>query len=233
MKIVIIAGTPGSGKTAVLIHALKKLLQQKHECSVVKFDCLYTDDDLRFRKLGIPVKVGLAKDMCPDHFAIYNYEEVYSWAQDQGSDILFIETAGLCHRCAPYTKNIMGVCVLDATAGPNTPLKLGPILGTADIAVMTKGDLISQAEREIFRERILEVNSSCTVIEANGLSGKGCEEIAENLADSKEIDINEEELRHSAPVSICTLCVGESRISKEYHRGFLRNLDGTQLYDGE
>lgn len=233
MKTVIVAGTPGSGKTAVLIHTLNKLLQQKNSCAVVKIDCLYTDDDKRFKKLGIPVRVGLAKDMCPDHFAIYNYEDIFSWAQDQDSDILIVETAGLCHRCAPYTKDILGICVLDATAGPNTPLKLGPILSTTDIAVITKGDLISQAEREIFRERVLEINPTCTVIEANGLSGKGCEELAEAITDSDEVGMDAQELRHSAPVSICTLCVGESRISKNYHRGFLRDMDGMQFYDGE
>ena len=208
MKTVIVAGTPGSGKTAVLIHTLKNLLDLEHRCSVVKIDCLYTDDDRRFEKLGIPVLVGLAKDMCPDHFAIYNYEEIMKWAGRQGCDILIVETAGLCHRCAPYTQNSLGVCVIDATTGPNTPLKLGPFLSTADIAVITKGDLISQAEREIFRERVLEVNSKCTIIEANGLSGKGSVELAKDISESQELSIAEERLRHSAPAAICTLCVG-------------------------
>lgn len=233
MKTAIVAGTPGSGKTAVLLHTLEELLQSKKACSIVKFDCLYTDDDARFKKLGVPVMVGLAKDMCPDHFAIYNYEEIFKWAQEQKSDILIVETAGLCHRCAPYTENSLGICVLDATTGPNTPLKLGPFLSTADIAVITKGDLISQAEREIFRERILEINPGCTIIEANGLSGKGSTELAGEIKRSHHIDIGAEKLRHTAPAAICTLCVGESRISKSYHRGLLRNMDGMQYYEGE
>ncbi len=233
MKTVIVAGTPGSGKTAVLFHTLKTLLQSDHPCSVVKFDCLYTDDDKRFEKLGIPVRVGLAKDMCPDHFAIYNYEEVILWAENQKSEILVIETAGLCHRCAPYTKESLGVCVLDATTGPNTPLKLGPFLSTADIAIITKGDLISQAEREIFRERVLEINPDCIIIEGNGLSGKGCSEFAKEITKSDEINLSGETLRHSAPAAICTLCVGESKISRLYHRGLLRNMEGAQFYEGE
>ena len=217
----------------MLIHTLKELLQSDKACSIVKFDCLYTDDDERFKQLGIPVMVGLANDMCPDHFAIYNYEEIFKWADDQKSDILVVETAGLCHRCAPYTKNSIGICVLDATTGPNTPLKLGPFLSTADIAVITKGDLISQAEREIYRERILEINPKCTIIEANGLSGKGATELAQEIKGSKDVDFGSEQLRHTAPAAICTLCVGESRISKTYHRGLLRNMDGMQYYEGE
>ena len=74
---------------------------------------------------------------------------------------------------------LLAICVIDVTTGPNSPLKVGPLLTTADAAVMTKGDLVSQAEREVFRERILEANPGCRIIEANGLSGKGSAEIAE------------------------------------------------------
>ncbi len=233
MRIVIVAGTPGSGKTAVLIHALKSLKRNNFTASVVKVDCLYTDDDKKFKKLGIPTLVGLSMDMCPDHYAIYNMDDMIIWARKNSSNFLVVETAGLCHRCAPYTKNCLGVCVIDATSGPNTPLKVGPFLSTADIAVVTKGDMISQAEREIFRERILEVNPQAKIIEANGLSGQGCIELAEEMMKISEIPLKEEELRHSAPLAVCTLCVGETKVNKKYHRGILRRIDGFQTYKGE
>lgn len=233
MKMIIVAGTPGSGKTAVLIHALKSLKQKNVKSSVVKIDCLYTDDGKKFEKIGIPTKVGLSMDMCPDHYAIYNIEDMIEWADENDSECLVVETAGLCHRCAPYTVNSLGVCVIDATSGPNTPLKVGPFLSTADIAVVTKGDMISQAEREIFRERILEVNPNCKVIEANGLSGQGCMELAEEIFKSPEVSLEKEKLRHSAPLAVCTLCVGETKVNKKHHRGILRRIDGFQTYEGE
>jgi Ni2+-binding GTPase involved in maturation of urease and hydrogenase len=233
MKMVIVAGTPGSGKTAVLIHALRNLKERDLNSSVVKIDCLYTDDGKKFEKIGIPTKVGLSMDMCPDHYAIYNIEDMIDWANENDSEYLIVETAGLCHRCAPYTVNSLGVCVIDATSGPNTPLKVGPFLSTADIAVITKGDMISQAEREIFRERVLEVNPKCKVIDANGLSGQGCIELAEEIVKSPEVSLEEEKLRHSAPLAVCTLCVGETKVNKKYHRGILRRIDGFQSYEGE
>lgn len=233
MKLIVVAGTPGSGKTAVLIHALRHLSDQDIKCSVVKVDCLYTDDDKRFSKLNIPVLVGLSKDMCPDHYAIYNIDEMLDWAEGNQSDYLILETAGLCHRCAPYSKKSLGVCVADATAGPNTPLKLGPFLSTADLVILTKGDIISQAEREIFREKVLEVNPNCVIIEANGLSGQGCSGFAEAMMNFGGSEEEEDYLRHSAPLAICTLCVGEKRINKEHHRGVLRRIDGFQTYVGE
>ena len=212
MKMVVVAGTPGSGKTSVLMHAVKDLIRAGAAPALVKIDCMWTEDDLRFKRLGLPVAVGLSKDMCPDHYAIYNVDEMLGWAKGQGAGILLNETAGLCLRCAPYPDQALAICVIDVTTGPNSPLKVGPLLTTADAAVMTKGDLVSQAEREVFRERILEANPGCRIIEANGLTGKGSAEIAELILSWPEIS-GVMTLRHNPPLAICTLCTGELRVS--------------------
>jgi Ni2+-binding GTPase involved in maturation of urease and hydrogenase len=232
LKMVVVAGTPGSGKTSVLMHAVKDLIRAGAAPALVKIDCMWTEDDLRFKRLGLPVAVGLSKDMCPDHYAIYNVDEMLGWAKEQGAGILLNETAGLCLRCAPYPDQALAICGIDVTTGPNSPLKVGPLLTTADAAVMTKGDLVSQAEREVFRERILEANPGCRIIEANGLTGKGSAEIAELILGWPEIS-GEMTLRHNPPLAICTLCTGELRVSKNYHRGMLRHLDGFMEYTGE
>jgi len=155
-----------------------------------------------------------------------------SWAGSQGADVLLNETAGLCLRCAPYPDRALAVCVIDVTSGPNTPLKIGPLLTTADVVVATKGDLVSQAEREVFRERIVEVNPKCRIVEANGLTGKGSIELADLIKDSSDIE-DEMLLRHNPPLAVCTLCTGELRVSKKHHRGVLRHLDGFTEYVGE
>ena len=232
MKMVVVAGTPGSGKTSVLMHAVKDLIRSQAKPALVKIDCMWTEDDVRFKRLGLPVAVGLSKDMCPDHYAIYNVDEMLAWAATQGANILLNETAGLCLRCAPYPDKALAICVIDVTTGPNSPLKVGPLLTTADAAVMTKGDLVSQAEREVFRERILEANPGCRIIEANGLTGKGSAELAELIMSWPDI-AGEMVLRHNPPLAICTLCTGELRVSKEHHRGMLRHLDGFMEYTGE
>ncbi len=232
MKLVVLAGTPGSGKTSVLLHAIKALIKHGRSPSVVKVDCLWTDDDRRFKKLDIPVHVGLAKDMCPDHFTIYNIDEMLRWADEKGCDVLLNETAGLCLRCAPYPDECLAICVIDVTTGPNTPLKVGPLLTTADIVVMTKGDLVSQAEREVFRERVLEVNPECIIVEANGLTGKGSFELADLIGCGPDAG-KDMLLRYNPPLAICSLCTGENRVSRKYHMGVLRNLDGFMEYKGE
>jgi Ni2+-binding GTPase involved in maturation of urease and hydrogenase len=232
MKMVVIAGTPGAGKTSVLSWMTKTLVRKEVRPVLVKIDCLWTDDAKRMERLGIPVKVALARDMCPDHFSIYNTDGMLDWARSEGAEVLLVETAGLCLRCAPYSNRCLAVCVIDATSGPNTPLKIGPMLTTADAVVVTKGDMVSQAEREVFRERVLEANPSCTLIEANGLTGKGSAELAELVAEAADtIDVMR--LRHTPPLGVCTLCAGEMKMGKENHRGVLRHIDGSMFYSGE
>jgi Ni2+-binding GTPase involved in maturation of urease and hydrogenase len=229
---VIFAGTPGSGKTSVLSAAAANLKERGNRPALVKVDCLWTDDERRLAKLGVPIKIALARDMCPDHFAIYNTEGMMEWARSAGSDLLLVETAGLCLRCAPYPDRCLAACVIDVTSGPNTPLKIGPMITTADVVVVTKGDMISQAEREVFRERVLEVNPTCILIEANGLTGKGSAELANVI--SAAVEVNDEmRLRHTPPLAVCTLCGGETRVSRRHHRGVLRHIEGSVFYTGE
>lgn len=232
MRLVVVAGTAGSGKTSVLIGLIEVLKRKALRPAVIKIDCLWTDDEKRLKASGVPVKVGLSRDMCPDHFAAYNTDGMVEWARSVGTDVLLVETAGLCLRCAPYPNKCLAVCVIDATVGPNTPLKIGPMLVTADLVVITKGDMVSQAEREVFRERILEANPTCMLVEANGLTGKGSADFAESVLDALEVG-EEMKLRHTPPLGICTLCAGEVRTGKEHHRGVLRHIDGSVFYSGE
>ncbi|HEY3419964.1 MAG TPA: GTP-binding protein [Methanomassiliicoccales archaeon] len=232
MRLVVVAGTPGSGKTSVLIGLIEVLKRKALRPALVKIDCLWTDDEKRLQAYGIPIKVGLSRDMCPDHFAAFNTDGMVEWARSENSDVLLVETAGLCLRCAPYPNKCLAVCVIDATVGPNTPLKIGPMLVTADLVVITKGDMVSQAEREVFRERVLEVNPACMLVEANGLTGKGSADFAELVLEAVEVD-DDMRLRHTPPLGICTLCAGEMRTGKEHHRGVLRHIDGSVFYSGE
>lgn len=216
----------------MLMSLIKVIKERGSIPAVVKVDCLWTEDDKRFARLGVPVKVALSKDMCPDHFAIYNIDAMLDWAGEMGADTLLNETAGLCLRCAPYTDRCLAVCVIDVTSGPNNPLKVGPLLTAADVVMMTKGDIVSQAEREVFRERVLEANPGCRAIDANGLTGKGAAELADILMEWNNAG-PDMRLRNNPPFSICTLCAGETRVGKEHHHGLLRRIDGLTEYRGE
>jgi Ni2+-binding GTPase involved in maturation of urease and hydrogenase len=227
MNLVTVSGPPSSGKTAVILKTIDSLQKQGMKVAVAKFDCLYTDDDEIYRKAGIPVKKGLSGALCPDHYFISNIEEVTKWGVDNGFDILISESAGLCNRCSPYIKGIKAICVIDNLSGINTPKKIGPMLKSADIVVITKGDIVSQAEREVFASRVNTVNPAATIMHINGLTGQGSYELSTLLFDEKDniSTLVGKELRFPMPSALCSYCLGETRIGENFQMGNVRKMN--------
>ena len=91
MNLIIFSGPPSSGKTSVILKTVEALKSQGMSVGVVKFDCLYTDDDKLYAKAGIPVKKGISGALCPDHFFVSNIEEVVQWGNSLGLSILITE----------------------------------------------------------------------------------------------------------------------------------------------
>ncbi|MGM0601987.1 MAG: GTP-binding protein [Bacillota bacterium] len=227
MNLVTFSGPPSSGKTAVILKTIESLHDRGLKVGVVKFDCLYTDDDILYEKAGVPVKKGLSGSLCPDHYFVSNIEEVVQWGLEKELDLLITESAGLCNRCSPYIKDIKAVCVIDNLSGINTPRKIGPMLKTADMVVITKGDIVSQAEREVFASRVSTVNPDALVMHVNGLTGQGSFEFSTLLFDEDEnIDtVKGKKLRFSMPSAMCSYCLGETRIGEEHQLGNVRKID--------
>ncbi len=226
MKFVIFAGTPGSGKTSVIKYAIQEL-KTDFKLFFAKFDCLNTkDDQFISERYKIPVVKKLAGELCPDHYTALEIPKIIKENRDK--DIIILETAGLCLRCSPYIKEGLGINVLDVISG--SPDCYGPILTQADIVAVSKGDLISQAEREIFRDNILSVNSQAKLVEVNGLTGEGVIDIVEAIKASPEIKTGKLTLKHSMPSAICGYCYGnktidETAVQQRYLKGKeLKNL---------
>lgn len=227
MNLVTVSGPPSSGKTAVILKTIDAFHKRGLVVGVVKFDCLYTDDDILYEKAGVKVKKGLSGSLCPDHYFVSNIEEVTQWGIKEGFDILITESAGLCNRCSPYVKSVTAVCVIDNLSGINTPKKIGPMLKSADIVIITKGDIVSQAEREVFASRVNTVNPGASIMHVNGLTGQGAYELSTLLYDEK-IEVKTlvgEKLRFSMPSALCSYCLGETRIGESYQMGNVRKID--------
>lgn len=226
MNLVVFSGPPSSGKTSIILKTIDALTKRDISVGVVKFDCLYTDDDILYEKAGIPVKKGLSGALCPDHFFASNIEEVVQWGAKMNLDMLITESAGLCNRCSPYIKEIKGVCVIDNLSGINTPKKIGPMLKSADIVVITKGDIVSQAEREVFASKVNSVNPRAITMHINGLTGQGAYELSTLLYDEdNSIDsVQGMELRFPMPSAMCSYCLGETRIGEDYQMGNVRKM---------
>jgi len=84
-----------------------------------------------------------------------------------------------------------------------------PLVETADFVALTRAELLSPAEREIFVRRLRRVNPRATVVPANGLTGEGTLELAgaiERLPPARFLDI--EPLRATVPAGFCHFCQG-------------------------
>lgn len=233
MKLIVFAGPPTCGKTTVIRQVIKRMIAKGSKPAFVKIDVLYADEDEAIHKeFGIPSKKIYSGELCPDHCNVVVLDEVVEWAEQEGSDYLFVETAGLCLRCSPYVENSLGVVVLEATSGMNLPRKIGPMLTLADISVITKIDLISQAEREVFRYRVLESARDITVVESNALYGIGIDPIVKQILNTPDI-VFPMFLRGNPPVGTCTICVGKKEIGAKNHFGVLRTMNQELFYVGE
>ena len=226
MKLITLAGPPSSGKTALALKVLHHLREAGLRCGVVKFDCLSSRDSERYQEAGFPALTGLAGNTCPDHFFVSNIEDCVRWGHERQLDVLISESAGLCNRCAPHIRGLYAVCVLDNLSGVDTPRKVGPMLKTADLVLITKGDIVSQAEREVFAHRIRQVNAKARLLFANGITGQGSWEVSQLWQNAAEDhSITGGQLRFSLPSAVCSYCFGQTRIGREFQRGVVRRMD--------
>ncbi|NLE36931.1 MAG: cobalamin biosynthesis protein [Pirellulaceae bacterium] len=233
MKLVICAGTATSGKTAVLRHVVRKLLDAGTPVAFLKIDVQYAEEDEQFaREFDIPTRKVYSGELCPDHCNVMVLGDALKWAEAAGAEVLLVETAGLCLRCSPYVDGGLGIVVLEATSGMNLPLKVGPMLSLADVAVVTKIDRVSQAEREVFRARIQDVAPNVVIREVDALHGIGIDPLMEQVAATPEA-VSNMLLRGNPPVGTCTICVGKKEVGWQSHFGVVRALENQVFYRGE
>jgi len=103
MRLVVVAGPPSAGKTAVVRQAIRSL-QGGHRIAYLKIDVVraFEDEELA-TEFGIPARKVYSGDLCPDHAGVMVMRDAIAWAGEEGADLLLVESAGLCLRCSPYT----------------------------------------------------------------------------------------------------------------------------------
>jgi len=106
------------------------------------------------------------------------------------------------------------------------------MLTIADIAVITKIDLVSQAEREVFRYGVTQAAHDVGVMESNALYGIGIDPIVKRIEKIRDVEMPMF-LRGNPPVGTCTICVGKKEIGAKNHFGVLRTMDKELFYVGE
>jgi Ni2+-binding GTPase involved in maturation of urease and hydrogenase len=212
---------------------VSRLLKDGRRVAYLKIDVQYAEEDEQFiKEFGIPARKVYSGELCPDHCNVMVLGDALEWARKNDCNVLLVETAGLCLRCSPYVDGGLGMVVLEATSGMNLPLKVGPMLSLADVAVVTKIDRVSQAEREVFRARIQSVAPLVKVREVNALYGIGIDPLVDFVKATPETQ-ERMFLRGNPPVGTCTICVGKKEVGWQSHFGVVRPLDNQMFYRGE
>ncbi|MDD5024570.1 MAG: GTP-binding protein [Methanoregula sp.] len=235
MKLIIVAGPPSAGKTSVIRQIIKKF-NKTALTAYLKIDVVraFEDEELH-EEFGIPTKKVYSGDLCPDHMGIMVLRDAIAWAEGLSANMLIVESAGLCLRCTPYTTQAYGIAVLPAVSGSNSPLKMAPLIALADSAVVTKTDLVSQAEKEVFRECIRSVIPTIDIVETNAVQGTGLRYLLKAIAQYPDIsDADTISLRGTPPLGVCTICIGKKDIGWQHHFGVVRPLDeADNIYRGD
>ena len=111
-------------------------------------------------------------------------------------------------------------------SGINTPKKIGPMLRYADIVVITKGDIVSQAEREVFAYRVKNVNLKAKILSINGITGQGTLELSRLFTKASEVEtVTGKQLRFTMPAALCSYCLGEREIGKDFQLGNVKKMN--------
>jgi Ni2+-binding GTPase involved in maturation of urease and hydrogenase len=226
MKLIIVGGPPSVGKTSVLIHCIKNLYNFKKKVAVVKLDCLFANDTDVYSKHQIKSIVGLSTYICPDHFLASNIERIVKYGGNEKLDYIIVESAGLCNRCSPHIRDNLGVTVLNMISGIHAPKKIGPMLKSANVLVLTGGDLVSQAEREVFKIQCSKINRKARIIEVNGLSGQNSKVLAKLFSEAPDFDSSVPlHLKFTMPGAVCSFCLGEQRVGETFASGNVKLME--------
>lgn len=236
MKLIIIAGPPSAGKTA-LIKQIVSNLKNEMRIAFLKIDVVKAYEDVELEnEFGIITKKIYSGDLCPDHAGVMVLGDAIAWAEENHADLFIVESAGLCLRCSPYLNQGLGIIVLSSISGIHAPEKMGAMVSLADIAVVTKIDLVSQAEREVLIQKIREIHPKVILLETNALQGTSLQRLYDLIRKSGEITEENLYLKGNPPLGTCTICIGKKDIGWRHHFGVIKKLDGPiadYLYRGE
>lgn len=168
-----VLASPGSGKTALLERTLLDL-GQRVPCAVLVGDLATDNDARRLAKPGVAVRQITTGGVC--HLEAGMIARACETLDLAGRRILFIENVGNLVCPASYDLGEdRRVVLLSVTEGEDKPLKYPKMFKTADLILVTKGDLgeATAFDRASALANIHAVAPQAKVLEVSARSGAG------------------------------------------------------------
>jgi hydrogenase nickel incorporation protein HypB len=171
--VVNLISSPGSGKTT-LLEATVRHLSGDLKSSVIEGDVATERDADRLRALGVPAHQILTGGAC--HLDARMVATAVQTADLLPADLMFIENVG--NLICPTTYDLgedFKVVALSVAEGDDKPFKYPAIFSRADVAVITKSDLLPHVpfDLDAVREQIGSLNPSGTLLVTSSVTGEG------------------------------------------------------------
>ena len=165
--------SPGSGKTT-LLEATARALDAKLRMAVIEGDVATENDADRIRALGVPAHQILTGGAC--HLDARQVETGIEDGALPEVDILFIENVG--NLICPTTYDLgedFKVVLLSVAEGDDKPVKYPAIFARAEVAVITKSDLLPYVpfDLESVKSQIASLNPNGRVLVTSSLKDEG------------------------------------------------------------
>ncbi len=167
--------SPGSGKTT-LLEATVRALDGEFTLAVIEGDVATENDADRIRALGVPAHQILTGGAC--HLDARQVEKGIEEGGLPEVDILFIENVG--NLICPTTYDLgedFKVVLLSVAEGDDKPVKYPAIFARAEVAVITKSDLLPHVPFDLdsVKSQIVSLNPNGSVVVTSSLKGDGLE----------------------------------------------------------
>lgn len=177
-----LVSSPGAGKTTLLERTLTRFRSNGVRVAALVGDLATENDAARLARSEAPVRqiitgtvCHLDADMVERSLAGWNLNEI---------DCLFIENVGnlVCPSSYDLGESLR-VVLMSVTEGEDKPLKYPTIFNSADVAVITKMDLVEAVEFNLAeaRHNIQSVRPGMGIIELSAKTGAGIDDFLELL----------------------------------------------------
>jgi len=166
--------SPGSGKTS-LLEATIKALQGELNVAVIEGDLATENDAARIRACGVPAVQITTGNAC--HLDAQMVHDALHDLPLAGLDILFVENVGNLVCPASFDLGVhRNIALLSVPEGDDKPAKYPVMFRGADLALITKVDLLAHIEEfsvERARKSLRDVGFQGRVIELSKRGGEG------------------------------------------------------------
>ncbi|EHJ00938.1 hydrogenase accessory protein HypB [Clostridium sp. DL-VIII] len=176
-----VMGSPGTGKTSLIIELIKKL-KDKYNIAVVEGDIAGQLDAEKIDSLGIPVIQLNTEGAC--HIEAVSIKNILEYFDLEEIDIIFIENVG--NLVCPAEFDIgedFKIAILSIPEGDDKVEKYPLLFSTADVVILNKYDMMEYFDFDVDKteQNVKLLNESANVFRISSRTGEGLNSFAKYI----------------------------------------------------